>query len=441
MLSDDNLKRFPGYLLSKKEKRTGSPEKPLSALGALGYRQYWTLAVMRYLDTAPENPRLEGEYKTNSLYLSVLINSFLDISLATSMTLEDIYNTLIQNDMITVREKTPPVRLTPGQSIKFPKGRKNGVARRYMSRSSTGRSLANGHGDESPSVNGHGHGNGHDGLVHGYSTGITGGGAAGSGGENAPPFVAPTDYSIHWDSEKVRDYLEKWEKKGYLKVKPEKLKWSPFLLARNGSVNGSGDGEENGVMKTEAKGAVGVDELVSKKEKERGEESGGREKEPEAQIGESDTPFSLFDDDDQVVSADDELPNLAEPCPAEEQEEVEEDTDRRFAQPETPTRSLRSRRASSTVSSLRRVALERRASTRKKDKDKDPEGETVETNGASPPRKRRRIVESPELEAGLESEPEPEPAVDIKMEDGNAPVSIDEDEDADGEYDIDDVDE
>ncbi|KAJ4478527.1 histone acetyltransferase, MYST superfamily, partial [Lentinula lateritia] len=48
------------YLLSKKEQRTGSPEKPLSALGALGYKNYWTLSLMRYLETAPENPRLEG---------------------------------------------------------------------------------------------------------------------------------------------------------------------------------------------------------------------------------------------------------------------------------------------------------------------------------------------------------------------------------------------
>jgi len=48
------------YLLSKKERRVGSPEKPLSALGALGYKNYWTLAVMRYLQTAPDNIRLEG---------------------------------------------------------------------------------------------------------------------------------------------------------------------------------------------------------------------------------------------------------------------------------------------------------------------------------------------------------------------------------------------
>ena len=50
-----------GYLLSQKERRLGSPEKPLSALGALGYKNYWTLAIMRYLNTAPPKPRLEGE--------------------------------------------------------------------------------------------------------------------------------------------------------------------------------------------------------------------------------------------------------------------------------------------------------------------------------------------------------------------------------------------
>ncbi|KAF8969241.1 hypothetical protein BDZ97DRAFT_272862 [Flammula alnicola] len=48
------------YLLSKIEQRLGSPEKPLSSLGALGYKNYWTLAVMRYLEKAPDNVRLEA---------------------------------------------------------------------------------------------------------------------------------------------------------------------------------------------------------------------------------------------------------------------------------------------------------------------------------------------------------------------------------------------
>lgn len=161
------------YLLSKKERRVGSPEKPLSSLGALSYRNYWTLAIMQYLRTAPDNPRLE------------------DISAATSMTLEDIYNTLVQHKMITIKEHTPPSRPAPGQSIKFIRGRKNGVARRHLQRTQTQE-------EEKP---------------HG-------------------PFAPPKDYIISWDHEQVDRYLKNWESKGYLQLKPEKLKWSPFLLTR-----------------------------------------------------------------------------------------------------------------------------------------------------------------------------------------------------------------
>ncbi|KAF8896245.1 hypothetical protein BD779DRAFT_1494815 [Infundibulicybe gibba] len=164
------------YLLSKKEQRLGSPEKPLSGLGALGYKSYWTLAVMRYLDTAPDLPQLE------------------DISTATSMTIEDVYTTLVQQNMIASREPTPPpIKPIPGQSIKFPKGRKNGLSRRHLQRLQTSEKLP----------------------------------------EKPPgPFVAPKHYDIRWDRDKVAKYLQDWEAKGYLKLKPEKLQWSPYLLTR-----------------------------------------------------------------------------------------------------------------------------------------------------------------------------------------------------------------
>lgn len=164
------------YLLSKKERRTGSPEKPLSALGALGYKNYWTLAIMRYLKTAPPRPSLE------------------DISRATSMTLEDIYNTLVQQDMITQAATPPPVRPSPGQSIKFPRGRKNGIARRHLQRTNTQKEE--------------------------------------EGSKQGSPLVLPTRYEISWDPDVVDRWLESWEQKGYLKVKLEKLKWTPFFLTR-----------------------------------------------------------------------------------------------------------------------------------------------------------------------------------------------------------------
>ncbi|KAG1831991.1 hypothetical protein DFJ58DRAFT_848085 [Suillus subalutaceus] len=201
------------YLLSKKEQRAGSPEKPLSGLGQLGYKNYWTLALMRYLHTSPDNPTLEA------------------ISKGTSMTIEDIYNTLHDQGMISVQSATPPMRPTPGQAIKFPRGRKNGIARRHLQRQSTLNKEEE------------------------------------AGSKANTPFVPPTRYQIIWDPEKVQHYLEAWEKKGYMKLKPERLKWTPFVLARakaGGEVLqvelGAGMGALNGVAET----PISVTEQVDK---------------------------------------------------------------------------------------------------------------------------------------------------------------------------------
>ncbi|KAK1219388.1 Histone acetyltransferase [Marasmius sp. AFHP31] len=215
------------YLLSKKEKRTGSPEKPLSGLGALGYRNYWTLSLMRYLESAPDSPLLE------------------DISAATSMTIEDIHTTLVQQGMIYQSPATPTaVRPSPGQSIKFLRGRKSGVARRHLQRTQT---------NEKPT-------------------------------EETPkgPFVPPTHYEIRWDREKVSEYLAKWESKGYLTLKAEKLKWSPFF--------------SNHTKKTEAMEATDTDKLmVASKLAHQGLSMPNSA--PPAREATNETPLSLFDDD------------------------------------------------------------------------------------------------------------------------------------------------
>ncbi|TFK72958.1 hypothetical protein BDN72DRAFT_815391 [Pluteus cervinus] len=169
------------YLLSKKEKRLGSPEKPLSQLGALGYKSYWRLAVLRYLATAPERPRLE------------------DICQATSMTMEDVFNTLKQENMITFHEPTPPlIRPSPGQSIKFPKGRRNGMSRRQIQRLQSQ--------EKDPEA-------------------------------SKGPFVPPTRYEITWDSDHVSDFLQKWDSRGLLTLKPDRLQWSPYLLTRGDGID------------------------------------------------------------------------------------------------------------------------------------------------------------------------------------------------------------
>ena len=112
------------------------------------------------------------------------------------MTVEDVCKTLTHQDMIFIHDPTPlPIRPSPGQSYKFPKGRKNGLARRQLQK------LQIQDNNES----------------HGL---------------NNTAFIPPKHYEIHFDREKVKDYVRNWEKKGYVKLKPDKLQWTPYLTTR-----------------------------------------------------------------------------------------------------------------------------------------------------------------------------------------------------------------
>jgi len=64
------------YELSKVEGRTGSPEKPLSDLGLMSYRAYWTDTIVGYLLSTTEEVTIE------------------EISQKTSITTQDILHTL-----------------------------------------------------------------------------------------------------------------------------------------------------------------------------------------------------------------------------------------------------------------------------------------------------------------------------------------------------------
>ena len=81
------------YLLSKKEKKIASPEKPLSDLGLLSYRTYWMEVIVDFL----------GGLKKASIK---------EISEHTSIAEEDIISTLAANSILQFYDGTPTFILT-----------------------------------------------------------------------------------------------------------------------------------------------------------------------------------------------------------------------------------------------------------------------------------------------------------------------------------------
>jgi histone acetyltransferase MYST1 len=71
------------YELSKKEEKAGSPEKPLSDLGAVGYKSYWAHVILRTL----------REYQGHSI-------SVTDLTRLTSILPEDVLSTLTMLNLV-----------------------------------------------------------------------------------------------------------------------------------------------------------------------------------------------------------------------------------------------------------------------------------------------------------------------------------------------------
>ncbi|VDO76517.1 unnamed protein product [Heligmosomoides polygyrus] len=73
------------YELSKVEGKTGSPEKPLSDLGLLSYRSFWSATIIEKLMRFKEEEMTTGEERTISV---------MDLSQMTSIRKEDVISTL-----------------------------------------------------------------------------------------------------------------------------------------------------------------------------------------------------------------------------------------------------------------------------------------------------------------------------------------------------------
>ena len=84
-----------GYELSKKEEKVGSPEKPLSDLGLLSFRSYWTGVLLEILRKHRGNLSIK------------------DISSMTSIKTEDIISTLQSLNLIKYWKGQHIISVTP----------------------------------------------------------------------------------------------------------------------------------------------------------------------------------------------------------------------------------------------------------------------------------------------------------------------------------------
>ncbi|KAF9928389.1 hypothetical protein FBU30_002387, partial [Linnemannia zychae] len=82
------------YLLTKREGKTGSPEKPLSSLGLLSYRSYWKSVIYH---------RLLAIHQSDNRKHRISLD---ELSQETAMTIDDVVTTLQTNNMI--RAIPPP---------------------------------------------------------------------------------------------------------------------------------------------------------------------------------------------------------------------------------------------------------------------------------------------------------------------------------------------
>lgn len=114
--------------------------------------------------------------------------TFEDISKSTSMTLEDILTTLVANDMITIRDEPAVLMAKKKRAQQHQRESGGPAARQAVTRTQT----SDGHG----------------------------------------PSVMPDDYTIHIDRPILREYLTRQDQKGYLRLRPERLKYTPFLVQR-----------------------------------------------------------------------------------------------------------------------------------------------------------------------------------------------------------------
>ena len=119
------------YELSKREGKLGSPEKPLSDLGLLGYRAYWQETIMEIL--SDHEIAHHATAKDGSKPAEIAID---DISAAAAMTTNDVLHTLQNLNMLRYSKGQHVVVLTErvlaDQKAQREKEAKKGVGKRRI---------------------------------------------------------------------------------------------------------------------------------------------------------------------------------------------------------------------------------------------------------------------------------------------------------------------
>ncbi|TIB18969.1 hypothetical protein E3P92_00269 [Wallemia ichthyophaga] len=156
------------YLLSRKEDKIGTPERPLSKLGLLSYKRYWTTAIYKALLNTPE-PHTLGQ-----------------LSDVTGMTIPDVTYTLRLNHLIH------GVNTGDGEN-------------HYVNESNTYRTRTN-----KPVLEEH-----PERVKNDDPTSV--------------PVPPPNSYRISFNRNTLEAYLAKDAIKGYVRLDKDQLRWQPFI--------------------------------------------------------------------------------------------------------------------------------------------------------------------------------------------------------------------
>jgi len=192
------------YLLSKKEGRVGTPERPLSDLGRLSYENYWTLIVFQYLHAVADKKE------------PITIDQ---ISAATAVMREDVYTILRDHDMIDDLDAPPEDRLRRQQRLAL-----DGVASPGGAEPAARPKQPNQWTRKKTSANKPAHAT------------LAGSSASQPHDDHhiPPPPVIPSRYRIEFDGAVIARLVNKNAAKGYRQLRPDRLRWSPFLVTRYG---------------------------------------------------------------------------------------------------------------------------------------------------------------------------------------------------------------